>query len=344
MIAIIGAGPIGSYAAYLLAKAGKEVHLFEQKPVIGKPVSCTGIVTSEINKILDLPKEVVLNKVNQVVVHAPNGKIAKIRINDIVIDRTKFDQFLAKKAQKAGAKLYLKKKIKSLSELKKYKHIIDASGPKPLAIKNQYNYYTGLQARIKGDFKKDEYRVYLGNNMAPNFFAWALPESNTVARVGLATLKNPKPFFDKFIKQYFPKSKILDYQGGLIPIFDQNAALEKNNTYLIGDAASQVKASTGGGIVPGLRAAKALTNSILNKTNYKTELKSINRNLFFDKIFIRRVMNKFTDNDYNQLIEAVGKKSVQNILAKESRDNSFSLLTKLLIRNPRLLLFLKKLL
>ena len=41
---------------------------------------------------------------------------------------------------------------------------------------------------------------------------------------------------------------------------------KKDNIYLVGDAATQVKATTGGGIIQGLKAAQALTNSILNKT------------------------------------------------------------------------------
>ncbi|MEM4264021.1 MAG: NAD(P)-binding protein, partial [Candidatus Woesearchaeota archaeon] len=43
MISIIGAGPVGSFAAYLLAKAGFEVSIFEEHEKIGLPVQCTGL-------------------------------------------------------------------------------------------------------------------------------------------------------------------------------------------------------------------------------------------------------------------------------------------------------------
>lgn len=37
MTSIIGAGPIGSYLAYLLAKNNQEVRIFEEHKEIGKP-------------------------------------------------------------------------------------------------------------------------------------------------------------------------------------------------------------------------------------------------------------------------------------------------------------------
>ena len=61
MIVIIGAGPVGCYAAYLLAKKGKKVAVFEEHKKIGRPVHCTGIVTSSFGKIFDIKKEFLVN-------------------------------------------------------------------------------------------------------------------------------------------------------------------------------------------------------------------------------------------------------------------------------------------
>ena len=57
MISIIGAGPVGCYLAYLLSKQGKQVQIFEEDSKIGRPIQCTGIVTSSINKIIKVKKE-----------------------------------------------------------------------------------------------------------------------------------------------------------------------------------------------------------------------------------------------------------------------------------------------
>ena len=45
MITIVGAGPAGSYLAYLLAKQGEKVIVLEEHSAVGSPVQCTGIVT-----------------------------------------------------------------------------------------------------------------------------------------------------------------------------------------------------------------------------------------------------------------------------------------------------------
>ena len=49
-IVIIGAGPFGCYAAYLLTKEGHEVSVYDRKSQIGTPIQCTGILTKEFDK------------------------------------------------------------------------------------------------------------------------------------------------------------------------------------------------------------------------------------------------------------------------------------------------------
>jgi flavin-dependent dehydrogenase len=63
-VIVVGAGPVGSYTAYLLAKAGLDVGIFERNPVIGKDVNCTGIVSGECLKKFDLPEEAILRPIN----------------------------------------------------------------------------------------------------------------------------------------------------------------------------------------------------------------------------------------------------------------------------------------
>ena len=109
MIVIIGAGPIGCFLGYLLAKEGKDVAIYEEHSKIGSPVQCTGIITEEIKKIIDLNDKIIINKVDNIRIFSKNNKI-DIPINDIVVDRTKFDKNLAKLAKKEGAKIYLDRK------------------------------------------------------------------------------------------------------------------------------------------------------------------------------------------------------------------------------------------
>ena len=110
MISIIGGGPIGSYQAYLLAKKGEKVNVYEEHDKIGKPVQCTGILTHEIHKFLKMKNSFVVNKIKNAKVYAPNGNSITVKFDseDIIVDRTKFDSHLAEMAEKEGAKIFLK--------------------------------------------------------------------------------------------------------------------------------------------------------------------------------------------------------------------------------------------
>ena len=55
-IIIIGAGPIGCYAGYLLAKEGYEVDIYENHSHIGSPIQCTGLLTSDFDQF-NLPMD-----------------------------------------------------------------------------------------------------------------------------------------------------------------------------------------------------------------------------------------------------------------------------------------------
>jgi geranylgeranyl reductase family protein len=307
MITIIGAGPIGSQAAKLLARAGNKVRVVEEHSTIGKPVQCTGIVTQSLAKIIKPRKEFVVNRLKNVRVHAPSGNSVDIKINDLVIDRTRFDRYLAEQAKEKGAKLVLNSRlvgIKNAGSQKKLKIInnktkrtrtattdilVGADGPRSLVSgfigNKQPHCWVGVQASVKMKVDETTYSAYFGDKF-PGFFGWVVPENETKARVGIATADNPKQVFNRFMKR-FEKCKILEMQGGLIPKYNPRICVQKDNAYIVGDAATQVKATTGGGLVPGLKAAECLAISISRGTEYKKELRAVERELRMS-LMIRR--------------------------------------------------------
>jgi digeranylgeranylglycerophospholipid reductase len=72
-VIVVGAGPIGSYTAYLLAKEGLDIGLFERNTAVGKDVNCTGIVSAECLQRFDLPQEVVSRPISSIQAIAPSG-------------------------------------------------------------------------------------------------------------------------------------------------------------------------------------------------------------------------------------------------------------------------------
>ncbi len=347
MISIIGAGPAGSYLASLLAKK-HNVEIFEEHKEVGKPFQCTGIVTSSIQDYIKLPKKLVLTKIKNIDVYPPDKtKLSfKLKNPDLIIDRIGFDKFLANKAVKSGAKLnlnhkYIKnntKEIELKSKKKKFTHLIGADGPFSQVAKNnnlykEREFMTGYQARINHKQDPETVEVWLGIGS----FAWIVPENNKIVRIGLVTKEDPKPLFNKLLKLKNIKSpKIHNYQSGLIPIYNPKQQVKKDNIYLVGDSATQVKASTLGGIIPGLRAAHKIKQSIENNKPYTNKDKEL-----YTHLKISQIMGKFKENNYNTLLKDLSKS--KHLIESIDRDNISKIVPKLLLTNPKLIKYSLKL-
>ena len=104
MITIVGAGPAGSYLAYLLAKKGEDVTIIEEHEKIGSPIQCTGIVTGSIDKFVKLPNNIIANRCNKVIVVSKNNRVTA-NTDEIVMWRNKFDEFIANMATDQGVKI-----------------------------------------------------------------------------------------------------------------------------------------------------------------------------------------------------------------------------------------------
>ncbi len=382
-IIIIGAGPVGCYAASLLAKKGFDVEIYEEHPKIGRPVSCTGLVTKGILDIADIRKSFeksLVNRINYAEIIAgketkkgENRKIkAKIKVEDYIIDRAKFDEEIAKSAEKNGANLFLNHKFIGIDDdnlmlrnvktkdIKKIcrdsvKCVIAADGPGSIIAKllnpgKKRRFYIGKQVLAKINhtrssnkiFDKETFKVYLGD-IYPKFFAWIVPEDENFARIGVGALKNINRHFDEIINLLKSEGytlNIKETQAGLIPVYDADYKISGKikgiRCYLVGDAAGHVKATTGGGIIPGLRCAKILANCIASEKKY--EPKTVEKELK-THLFVRKILNRVSQKDYEDIIRMVGKQRVKKILSECDRDSIIQLLPKLIIAEPRLLKF-----
>lgn len=355
MISIIGAGPAGSHLAYLLAKQGKSVNIYEEHKSIGDPVQCTGLVTDSIKDLVELKKDVIVNMIKGFKVFSKDDSVQiNFKKPNIVLDRMKFDKSLAEQARDAGANLILNRRFEScilnkdFVEMKinnkeiKTDYLVGADGPFSLVAKsaNMYNdrkFMIAPQARVKLKIEdKDFIEVYLGEG----YFGWLVPEDNNIARIGAASYKNSNEFFNSLMKRRAPNSKILGYQSGVIPMYDSKQQLQNGRVFLIGDAACQTKNPSHGGIIQGLTAAKALSKALTEDKDYKTLLKPLNKDLKYN-LLIRKTIDKFKEEDISKLIKIVKKEKVKNILETFDRDYPSKFIFKLLFAEPKLLYFLK---
>ena len=134
-----------------------------------------------------------------------------------------------------------------------------------------------------------------------------------------------------------------ELQSALIPEFRKiklhKIIKSKKSTldiFLVGDAALQVKATTLGGVIPNLRAAKILAECISKKQNYEFKLSKLNLELAMHKK-ARDVMNKFSDDNWNKLIKDFQDKKLIEILNETSRDEPKKLAFKLFKAKPSLI-------
>ncbi|MBT3298040.1 NAD(P)/FAD-dependent oxidoreductase [archaeon] len=376
-IVVIGAGPAGSYVSYLLSKSGHDVELYEEHNEIGVPIQCTGLLSSEFKKFEifhDLPSNIsnvfIVNKFNEIVLNSPGVKV-ELSQEEFLVNRAKFDSYLANLALEAGTKIFIShhfikksvndKKEESLlikdknnNEIKKvgYDIVIGADGPlssvaKEFSFNTKHRkYYHGVQAVIKGNFNPNCYYTYFGNNVCPDFFGWVVPESKTHARVGIASKNNVKKYFNNFIEKYCRdfnfefEGESIKFQSAIIPIYSSKQKFQKGKCYLIGDSAAQVKATTLGGIIPSFKAAHILVDSINNNFCYNKQLRKLRRGLKVH-LLARNIFDKINDNDLNKLFYLVKQDKVQKVLKKYSRDNPVPLFVNLILKEPRFVLFAK---
>ena len=357
-ISVIGAGPAGSYSAYLLAKEGFNVNIFEEHNIVGKPIQCTGITTSFISNYINTNADFIVNKIDTVRVCSKNNSLEfKLKKKNIVMDRYGMDNYFLNKALDIGAELNVSHrfigtrdgqitfknngKIISLNK----EIVVGADGPNSQVAKSfgfigKKDNLLGLQATIIGEFEEDVFQVFLGNKISPGFFAWIVPENRSRARVGLAVRNSQdKAYFENFIRN---QGKVVDRQAGLIPVYNPKMQTEMDSVFLVGDAAGQVKATTGGGILYALMAAEELACALKNHKSYEKGWKKRLGKSLSTHLLLRNCLNRFTDKEYDQLLEMLKHEKVKKLIQDYDREFPIVLLIKLSLFQPGLLRYISK--
>ncbi len=353
-IAIIGGNSAGSFAAYKLAKS-QDVCVYEKDDHFKKV--CSGILTSSLFDILPVKKEVIINSFSDVVIHAPDKKKIELHFKkkDIVVDKEAFNRSLSEMAIDAGAHFFMNHDFKHLqgkkmiiqdNKLKKQKefspeYIIGADGAQSLVAKS-----AGMlpdrkfKLAIKAVIKKK-------HNNAVQFYpfieeiAWSSPHDSEHIEVGVvAPVDKANLIFETFVKRFgYGKLK---KEAALVPFYDSAPKRQQENVFLIGDAAGQVKATTYGGIMQGLKAANACAKAITENSSYEKEWrKAIGFDLYLH-LRMRKALNKFTYSDWNRLIGYFQNEKLIHVLESFSRDYPSTFIASLLIKEPRLFTFCTK--
>jgi digeranylgeranylglycerophospholipid reductase len=292
---VVGGGPVGSFAALNLAKLGAKVTVFEEHEAIGIPSHCAGHLSIRSLRnlgVYPLPGEIVENTFSQANFYSPTGFKFSVHLAKPVtcsVNRAAFDKHIADKAEAAGARYCLNSRVQSLlmeeglvkgvnvkhgdeEESVPAKIVVDAEGiasrllrQTGLAGLNGERLVHAVEAEVENvkDVKLDAVEVFLGKNYAAGFYAWLMPRLDGTAKVGLATNKgNPKEFLQRLMLKHpvaskqLSNAKITRMAFHPITLGGPISKAYSNGFLAVGDAASQVKPTTGGGVVFGLTCAR----------------------------------------------------------------------------------------
>jgi len=347
-IIIVGASLAGNYLAYLLSEADLKIAIIEEHKEIGLPLQCAGIVSQKLANLIELPNDLILNRVKIAKIVSPSGRYIKLIgdenpyiINRIGLDRYFFDKIKDKKK----IQYFLGEKFKNFKYLKedhnkmilvqtsrkklKAKLLIGCDGPLSLIgmnlnEKNKVLY--ARQIRIKASFDQNEAAMYFDRRWK-ELFGWIVPEGDNIYRIGLATSQNTATYFKTFLK----KLKIninnkIDQQGGIIPYGYMNK-IAFNNILLLGDSAGQVKATTGGGIIMLLTAAHYASDCIIKCFNHNKYTKKMIKK-YYEKpclakigkelkihYIIRLFLAKLSEIDFERFMLIAKFSKIQNIIS-----------------------------
>jgi len=259
---VIGGGPAGCSAAAAACREGARVLLSEEHERIGEPERCSGLVSkSGLDSFGFDYSEAIMNEIRGARCHSPSGNIIELRFGApiaFVISRSAFDLLCAQQAEREGAMIETGRRVKR-GDLRG-RSIIGADGLSSCVA--DWFGFPPLRAFIscwQADFERarveDRHTVeaFLSNDFAPGFFAWLIPLSEEGMRVGVGAMPtaNAKRCFDAFLKH----PRLSEVVGGAhaissfaysIPISVRERT-GKGRVFLAGNAAGQVKATTGGG-------------------------------------------------------------------------------------------------
>ncbi|MFC4990365.1 MULTISPECIES: geranylgeranyl reductase family protein [Saliphagus] len=279
---VVGVGPAGARFSRRAAEAGHDVLALEQGE-IGEPLACSGHVSSDVwNYTGEGAREDLLqNQVRGARFHVGgphdgSGRDSypfyKDEVVSNVIDRVGLDRHLAELAREAGAdvreghtvtELYehhdrVEVVAKSGGEIHEFeaKMVAGCDGPRSrvrdaLSLPEPGELLHGVLAFSEEDDPGDFVDVHL---TAPRFFAWRIPRGEAGVEYGLAAPPGVHvgKQFEELIDGY--DVSVSHRCSGAIPIGPPDRVTGRRG-FLIGDAASQTKPFTGGGILYGMTSA-----------------------------------------------------------------------------------------
>ena len=268
-VVVVGAGPAWNNAALELASRGFGVRVIDSRTNIGDKL-CTGIIGAECASRFPLGAELVYHEARSAKLVTPEKATLHFSVatpQAKIVDRVSYVASFAHRAEAAGAAYHLGERVPEINpegsgvsirtDQNHYRArsvIIAAGFGTPLTnnvgLGKVADYVTAVQAEAAiGD--EDQVEIHLGQSVAPGFFSWIVPTRPGRALVGLLTRRKAQQHMDDFLRRLESEGRIQrvmkEPSSWGIPLRPLRHTL-RERILVVGDAAGQVKPTSGGGI------------------------------------------------------------------------------------------------
>ncbi len=368
-VAVIGAGPVGSRLAGQIASQGHQVVVLEKRAQTGLKPCCTGIISQKCITHFSIPENVIYRHLKSASFHSPSGNLIRLchaQPQAGIIDRPQFDRWLADQAESQGVRYMLDCDVtqinishqsaeicftKGVSQAKLEAEVVvlacgfNSPLVKQAGLGQPGFQVTGVQTRVATDHCH-EVEVFFNQKIAPGFFAWLAPTSTGQVLAGLMTRQSPGQHLREWLSELVSLGKIkpsefnVQYCG--IPLKPLNSTV-RERLLVVGDAAGQVKPTTGGGLYFGMlcadMAAEALHKAIIQRDYSRKQLMVYQREwqaLLLSELkreyWARRAYQLLSNHQIDSLFKTIQKNGIVDSLMAQysSFDNHGGLLIKAL--------------
>jgi digeranylgeranylglycerophospholipid reductase len=331
-----------------------------------------------------IPDRCIAQKIKGARLYAPDGRYLDAILTEggFVLERKVFDKWLAEEAIKAGASVQSNTFISGLlkddrgfytgikgefmgNEFEEKARIVVCATGAESPLRNQV---LGVFSKINlvdtcvqyemtnVDMVPDLIHIYLSGILAPRGYVWIFPKGEHRANVGLGIVpqeKKPGVYMAEFMKLHpeISKGSIIEVNAGCVPVGGMVKDMVANGFVLCGEAANHVNPIHGGGIkeavISGQMAADVISQCLKKNDVSKKALGKYNddwwelRGNHLKRVEkLRETLEKLSDQDLNDLVDALKPEDIIEF----ARGAKLSVLAKVLMRKPRLMVIAKHLL
>jgi digeranylgeranylglycerophospholipid reductase len=310
-LVVVGAGPAGANCARFAAAAGLHVLVIDKKAELGVPTECSGAVSLRglAEAGISPDDEFVVSTVAGFVTYSNEGEPWRVDYREMagretigcVVDRKRFDTFVAGLAAEAGAELALRTELEAALRRDpadpnggwvlqgRHQGLPFEIGARVLVAADGVTSRIAKWLRVNSTLPLHEaasciqyemtnvptdrlLEIVVGQDHAPGGYVWVFPTGKGRAKVGLGVVRTmtrqpagwhlDRFIASSFMRDRFVRASVLEVSIGTVPLARPMLTPYADGVVFAGDSARQINSLTGGGIHTALMAGRIAGESL----------------------------------------------------------------------------------